>query len=302
MSLIFDIKRYSINDGPGIRVTIFFKGCPLNCVWCHNPEGISKKKEKLYNRQKCINCKSCVASCPNSALAMEYDDISTDANLCINCGECTEACPTGALEISGEELSAEQVMTEIKKESIVLDQSEGGVTFCGGEPLIHKKMLMELLDRCGELRIHRAVDTCLFASEEVVREVAGNCELILADLKHMDPQKHKEFTCQTNELILANIRMLAEEGYNFIVRIPLIEGVNADVENIKATAEFLASLPGAEERQVELLPYHNVGMGKHSRMGSRYNPLNIPMEKPSSETISRCISLFEEFGIEATAK
>jgi len=168
--------------------------------------------------------------------------------------------------------------------------------------MIHKKMLMELLDRCGELRIHRAVDTCLFASEEVVREVAGNCELILVDLKHMDPQKHKEFTGQTNELILANIRMLAEEGYNFIVRIPLIEGVNADEENIKATAEFLASLPGAEERQVELLPYHNVGVGKHSRMGSTYNPLNIPMERPAEEKIKLCLSIFESFGIPASAK
>ena len=117
----------------------------------------------------------------------------------------------------------------------------------------------------------------------------------------MDPQKHKEFTGQTNELILANIRMLAEEGYNFIVRIPLIEGINAHEENIKATAEFLASLPGAEERQVELLPYHNVGVGKHSRMGSTYNPLNIPMERPSPDTISHCISIFKEFGIEATS-
>lgn len=272
MSLIFDIKRYSINDGPGIRLTIFFKGCPLNCVWCHNPEGIKKEREKLHNRQKCIKC-----------------------------GGCADECPTGALQISGEELSVDEIMKEIKKESIVFDQSGGGVTFCGGEPLIHRKMLMELLDRCGDLRIHRAVDTCLFASEDVVREVAGKCELILADLKHMDPKKHKEFTGQTNELILSNIRMLAEEGYNFIVRIPLIEGVNADEDNIKASAEFLASLPGAKERRVELLPYHNVGAGKHSRMGSTYNPLNIPMEKPSSETISRCKSIFKEFGIEATS-
>ena len=262
MSLIFDIKRYSIHDGPGIRLTIFFKGCPLNCVWCHNPEGISPKKERLYNRQKCINC-----------------------------GGCAGECPTGAQEISGVELSVDDIMREIKKESIIFDQSGGGVTFCGGEPLMHKQMLLELLKKCGELRIHRTVDTCLFASEDVVREVAGNCELILADLKHMDPQKHIEFTGQRNELILSNIRMLAEEGYNFIVRIPLIEGVNADDENIRATAEFLASLPGSDERKVELLPYHEVAKGKHDKLKTIYNPDNIPMEKPSPETIARIMSI-----------
>jgi pyruvate formate lyase activating enzyme len=302
MSLIFDIKRYSINDGPGIRLTIFFKGCPLNCVWCHNPEGISPKREKLHNRQKCIHCKSCVASCPNSALAMEYDDISTDANLCINCGECTEACPTGALEISGKEISADDIMKEIRKETIVFDQSEGGVTFCGGEPLMHKTMLMELLKRCGELRIHRAVDTCLYASEETLLEVAGNCELILADLKHMDSNLHMKYTGVGNELIVSNIRSLANKGFNFIVRIPLIEGVNANEENILESAKFLSSLPDAERRPVELLPYHNIGVGKHSRMGSKYNPEKIHMDKPSAEKIQRSIEIFAENGITATSR
>lgn len=302
MSLIFDIKRYSINDGPGIRLTVFFKGCPLNCVWCHNPEGIKPTKEKLHNRQKCINCMSCVASCPNAALAMLYDNISTDANLCVNCGKCTEACPTGALEVSGEEISVDEIMKEIRKETIVFDNSAGGVTFCGGEPLMHKEMLLELLDRCGELRIHRAVDTCLYASEEVVREVARNCELILADLKHMDPQKHKEFTGQTNEIILSNIRMLAKEDYPFIVRIPLIDGVNADLESITAMAKFLSSLSGAKERKVEILPYHNVGAGKHSKMGSTYNPLQIRMERPSDDRLTECNRIFAQYGIESSTK
>ena len=302
MSLIFDIKKYSINDGPGIRLTVFFKGCPLNCIWCHNPEGISPKKEKMHNRNKCIKCKSCVGHCPNSALAMEYDEIITDANLCVGCGQCTEACPTGALEISGAELSVDDIMKEIKKESFVFDQSEGGVTFCGGEPLMHRALLMELLDKCGELRIHRAVDTSLYATESLVREIAQNCELILADMKHMDPAMHKKYTGESNELILSNIRMLANEGFSFTPRIPLIEGINADEQNITAVAQFLASLPGFEERTVELLPYHDVAKGKHEKLYTNYNPDNIPMDKPSPETIARCIAIFDKFGIEATSR
>ncbi len=298
MSYIFDIKRYSINDGPGIRLTVFFKGCPLSCVWCHNPEGIDKKQNKLYTREKCLNCQTCVNICPNTALAMTSEEISTDASLCVGCGKCADACPTKALEMSGKELSIDEIMTIIEKEIIIFDQSRGGVTFCGGEPLYNKEALLELLGRCRKLSIHTTVDTSLHSSPELVKEVALKCDLLLIDIKHMDSNLHYKYTGVKNELILSNIQMVAQMGVPYIIRIPLIEGVNADEKNITETARFISSLPG-KMPVVEFLPYHDIAKGKHAKLGSIYNPDNIPMEKPSKETIERCVEMFKDYGIEA---
>ena len=297
MSLIFDIKRYSINDGPGIRITIFFKGCPLSCVWCHNPEGISSKKEKLYTRKKCIGCGVCVAACPVKALTLTPEGIVTDPALCTLCGKCADVCPTTAMEISGSDYSVDELMREIEKETLVMDQSGGGVTFCGGEPLLFPKELVELLNLCGKLGIHRAVDTSLFAAPEIVREVMGKCELFLVDLKVMDSQKHRSFCGVPNELILSNLRMIAEAGMDFQIRIPLIEGVNADEENITRTAEFLASLPW-RDKKVGILPYHDIGKGKHEKLGTVYNPNGLPMAAPLDEAVNRTKEIFSRYGIE----
>ena len=301
MSYIFDIKRYSINDGPGIRLTVFFKGCPLSCTWCHNPEGINKGQNKLYNRQKCLNCLTCVNICPQTALAMIYDDISTDTSLCTGCGKCAESCPTKALEMSGKEMSTNEIMKIIEKEIIIFDQSRGGVTFCGGEPLYYKEALIELLDRCRKLSIHTTLDTSLHANPELVKEVAQKCDLLLIDIKHMDSDLHFKYTGVKNELILSNIKMVAKMGIPYIIRIPLIEGVNADEKNMAETANFISSLPGKMPK-VEFLPYHDIAKGKHTKLGSVYNPDNVPMEKPSKEVIERCVKTFKTAGIEAIVK
>ena len=301
MSYIFDIKRYSINDGPGIRLTVFFKGCPLSCVWCHNPEGIDKGQNKLYNKQKCLNCLTCVNTCPQTALAMMSDEISTDMSLCTGCGKCAEACPTKALEMSGKEMTTNEIMKIIEKEIIIFDQSRGGVTFCGGEPLYNKEALIELLDRCRKLSIHTTVDTSLHANPELVREVAGKCDLLLIDIKHMDSDLHHKYAGVKNELILSNIRMVAGIGVPYIIRIPLIEGVNADEKNMADTARFISSLPGKMPK-VEFLPYHDIAKGKHTKLGSIYNPNNVPMEKPSEEVINRCVKIFKSAGVEAIVK
>lgn len=296
----FDIKRYAINDGPGVRITLFLKGCPLSCVWCHNPEGISPRKEKLYTRKKCLQCQACVRVCPQGALTLDpAKGIVTDADKCRLCGKCTEICPTMALEMSGVSYTADELMREIEKETLMMDKSGGGVTFCGGEPLMHSGMLIELLQRCGKLGIHRAVDTTLFASSTVVRDVMEHTDLFLVDLKHMDSAKHQYFCGVPNERILSNLKMIAEAGKEIVVRIPLIEGVNTDEENMEESARFLSGLSSVP-KTVNFLLYHDIGHGKHEKLGTTYNPDKIPMKTPSERTLQRCREIFLQYGIDTT--
>nr|WP_321452995.1 glycyl-radical enzyme activating protein [uncultured Carboxylicivirga sp.] len=295
-SLIFDIKRYAINDGPGIRLTIFFKGCPLSCVWCHNPESISPQTQKMYSKQKCIGAQICIEVCPHDALQLTPNGIATDWDKCTACGKCAEVCPTKAIEMSGEQMDINHLLKTIESESLFFDQSGGGVTFSGGEPLMHYKTLLELLEKCGQRHIHRVVDTSLFSRSEIVKQVAEKTELFLIDLKHMNDEKHKKYTGVSNKLIHENIQLLSEMGSDFWIRIPLIEGVNADEENIKASAKFLGGL-NWPSKLVNLLPYHDVGKNKHLKLGSTYN--GDGMHEPSKETINRTIQIFANSGIEA---
>ena len=299
MSLIFDIKRYAINDGPGIRITLFMKGCPLSCLWCHNPEGIRNGKDKLYTRKKCLGCGACVRICPNHALQLTSEGITTDKQKCTLCGQCAEECPALAIEVSGTEYTPEYLMHEIEKEIPFMDQSDGGVTFCGGEPLLHPDFLLDMLKRCGKLGIHRAVDTTLLARKETIDEVMQHCELLLIDLKSMDSAVHKTFCDVPNELILENIRRVAATGFPYYIRIPLISGVNADEENIIRSATFLSSLPRHPEI-INLLPYHDIGKGKHEKLGTVYNPTGYRMATPSEEVQQRCIHIFANYGLKAT--
>ena len=303
--LIFDIKRYAINDGPGIRTTIFMKGCPLRCVWCHNPEGWTVQPQLLYKQTKCIGCGSCVAVCPQQTLRLTPDGICLTGNDCVLCGRCTEECPTTALEICGRAYTMDALMAEIEKERDVMDDSGGGVTLCGGEPLMYAEETLDILRELGRRGFHRTVDTTLFASWEVVEKVADECELWLIDLKLMDSDKHRLYTGVPNECILQNIRRLARTGARIFIRIPLIEGINADEENIDATARFLASLdapfsstsPSSSVLQVNLLPYHDVGKDKHHRMWSLYNQQGFPMTTPTEATQQRCRQQLEACGL-----
>ena len=278
--LIFDIKRYAINDGPGIRTTIFVKGCPLRCVWCHNPEGWSPQPQVLYKRLKCIGCHTCEQE-----------------------GFVVDDCPTKAREVCGREYTMDELMAEVEKERVIMEDSGGGVTICGGEPLMHPEGTLEILRELGRRGFHRTVDTTLYAQPDVVKAVAQECELLLIDLKLMDSEKHRLYTGVGNELILQNIRLIAEAGHDFRIRIPLIEGINADEQNIEATARFLYSLHSSPSQggvgggSVHLLPYHDVGKDKHLRMGSRYNPQGYPMATPTDETLQRCRQQLEAYGL-----
>ena len=276
---IFDIKRYAINDGPGIRTTIFVKGCPLRCVWCHNPEGWTAEPQVLYKRSKCIGCHTCEQE-----------------------GFVADDCPTKAREVCGRQYTMDELMGEVEKERDIMQDSGGGVTICGGEPLMHPDGTLAILRELGRRGFHRTVDTTLYAHSDVVKAVARECELLLVDLKLMDTEKHRRYTGVGNELILQNIRLIAEAGHPFQIRIPLIEGINADEQNIEQTARFLNTLPppyggGAGGGAINLLPYHDVGKDKHLRMGSRYNPQGYPMSTPTEESQQRCRQQLEAYGL-----
>jgi len=203
------------------------------------------------------------------------------------------------MKFGGKAWEMDELMKVIEKERQVMEDSGGGVTLCGGEPLMHPQYTLELLEELGRRRFHRTVDTTLFAHPNVVKQVAERCELFLVDLKLMDSERHRFYTGVPNENIHANIRMIAEMGYDFFIRIPLIEGVNADEQNIEASAQFLSSIPW-KQKKVNLLPYHDIGKGKHEKLGTTYNPDTIPMSPPSAETQKRCVAQFEQYGLTAT--
>ena len=292
--LIFDIKKYAINDGPGIRMTIFFKGCNLNCQWCHNPESLSPKVQKMYTASKCIGAVKCLDNCPNDALTLTEEGIVTDFDVCNLCGKCAEVCPTKAFEMLGSNIPISELMKKIDNEAVFFDQSGGGVTFSGGEPLMHSEYLLQALKECGKRMYHRVVDTTAFTNIDTLLEVADNCEMFLVDLKVMDSQKHKEFTGVSNEKILSNIKELAKTDCDLVFRIPLIKNVNDDEENIRNTAEFIQSL-NLVKTEVNLLPYHKVAENKMTKLGVPDD--FIQFEEPSKSKIEEIISIFKEYGI-----
>lgn len=295
--LIFDIKRYSINDGPGIRVTIFLKGCPLNCQWCHNPESISPKIQKLFTASKCIGCEECCRVCPVQACRLTPEGIVTDDSLCTLCGKCAEVCPTLATEMSGCYRSVDELLEIIEKERPFFDQSGGGVTFSGGEPLLYPDFLIEILDACGKQQIHRAIDTSGFVKTATLLEVAKHTDLFLYDLKMIDAEKHKRYTGVDNQLILENLKILAESGAVIRVRIPLIGGVNDDDASIEAAAAFVVGLSG-EKKLVDLLPFHNVAKGKDMKLGQERDLSGLC--EPTPDDLERVIRIFAGHGLVAS--
>lgn len=298
MGMIFDIKRYAIHDGPGIRVTVFLKGCPLRCAWCHNPESLAPGREIMYNAAKCIGCGECVRACPRDACRLDSKrGVVVDGRRCVRCGACAAACPSLALEMVGEEPTVEQILAVVEKQRTVIDQSGGGITLSGGEPLMQPEFAIELLDACGKRGLHRAVDTAGFAPTDVVLRVADRTELFLFDLKMIDSEKHKRWTGVSNEGILANLEALAGAGAEIEIRIPLVKGINSDTSDIQAAAAFIAGLAGAP-KPVVLLPFHNVAKAKCAKLGRVVAP--APLAEPSEEDIQRIVAQFANHHLTAT--
>jgi len=260
----FDIKRYALHDGPNIRTTVFFKGCPLRCFWCHNPEGIDPAIEIATVQERCIGCRECVEGCPETALAWSGKTIERDLSACSLCLNCVEICPSLAHEGVGWTASIDAVIKEIEKDLMFFDQSGGGVTFSGGEPLHQAAWLIELLKRCRALEIHCSVDTSGYGEKETLLEVARYTDLFLFDLKVMNPELHKKFTGVDNGLILRNLQALDEIGAAVRVRFPLIAAVNDSVENVEEMARFVAGL--TQINDIDILVYHDLAGPKYRKL------------------------------------
>jgi len=298
MGIIFDIKRYAIHDGPGIRVTVFFKGCPLRCAWCHNPESIERNREIMYTAAKCIGCGECARACPVDACRIDRKQGGiVDPAAFTLCGACVNACPARALEMVGEEMSVIDILNIVEKQRTIIDQSDGGITISGGEPLMQPKFLIELLDACGRHGLHRAIDTAGLAPTETLLRVAKRTDYFLFDLKMVDPEKHKYWTGVNNALILKNLTALAETGAEIEIRMPLIKGVNCEPEEINAVAAFIAALPGGP-KPVAMLPFHDLATAKRAKLGKPAEERTL--EEPGDDDIQRVAAQFTKHKVAVT--
>jgi len=294
--LVFNIQRYCIHDGPGIRTIVFLKGCPLRCLWCQNPEGMLPRPEIFLYKEKCFGCGRCVITCPAKAIEIYEGKSRTNRDLCKRCGKCVEVCPTEARVLMGKWFTPEEVFNVVVRDRVFYETSGGGVTLSGGEPLAQPEFTIAVLKLCRDAGIHTAIETSGYASWEVLRRVLEYTDLILYDFKHMDPRKHKEYTGVSNELILENARRISRESSVPIwARVPIIPGYNDSFENFEATARFIANELGKAVKQVNLLPYHRLGESKYERLERSYS---LAIEPPTEEHMLRLKKIFESYGLE----
>ena len=271
-AFVFNIMRFATHDGPGIRTVVFFKGCPLSCWWCHNPESQSFLPDRLYFAERCRHCLECAAICPEHAIS-EVDGVVYTSAACTLCATCTTVCMAEARQIAGQRYTVEELIAEVEKDVVFFDESAGGVTLSGGEPLSQPVFVASFLAACQDRGISTTLETCGFAQPEVFQQAALQADFVLFDLKLIDPAKHLRYTGVSNDLILRNLEQLVAGRRPLTVRIPVIPGVNDSTEDIGGFVEYLSRLrPPA----IELLPYHRIGADKYRRLGLPYKLNDAP--------------------------
>ena len=290
---IFNIMRFAVNDGPGIRTTVFLKGCPLACAWCHNPEGLQGGHEVAYRQERCARCGACVDACPEHALRATGEGIERSAELCVACGTCAGACVSGAREEMGRDITVDALLEELVKDRVFYDASGGGVTFSGGEPLMQFDFLVAALSACRAAGVRTAVETTGFAPAGKVLALVPLTDLFLYDVKFADEERHRKFTGVSNVRILENLRLLSEAGAPVIVRLPLVPGVNEDDENIRAIASLTADLGTIPS--IHLLPFHAAAAGKYHALGMTYAMEGL--HSPPRELVDHVAAMITAHGV-----
>jgi pyruvate formate lyase activating enzyme len=297
MGIVFDIQTYAIYDGPGIRTCIFFKGCPLSCAWCHNPESQRPRPEMGYIVSRCARCGTCVEACPNEALTLDKDTIKRDRERCTICGLCQSTCPNGAHEMIGYETSAGAVVDNVVCDRPFFAESSGGVTLTGGEPTMQREFLLETARLLRKDRVHTALETCGYFANELIPDLIDQIDLFLYDIKHIDSDIHKRFTGVANDEILDNfVRILKKAGPTRIIpRVPLIPCFNADRRSLEGICLFLKK--ARYRGPVHLMPYNRMAKSKYEKVGrgGRYRD----MGELSGDMIDGLIALLADRGFEA---
>jgi pyruvate formate lyase activating enzyme len=295
--IILNIQGYCIHDGPGIRTSVFLKGCPLRCLWCQNPESHSFYPELLFVEEKCTGCGRCIQVCPEKAIRMHGKLSQTDRGLCKSTGLCVDACPNEARTVIGKRATAAEIFKEIAADSLFYQESGGGVTLSGGEPLAQPEFASNILKKCRDAGFHTALDTCGYANWTIAREVLRQVNLVLFDFKHMNPEMHKKYTGISNERILENAKKIHHEmSIPMRARVTLVPGRNDSPENLEATARFVAN-ELSKEIPVHLLPYHRLGEAKWERLDRKNETASIQI--PGEQQLAECRQIFESFGLNA---
>ena len=295
---IFDIKKFALHDGPGIRTTVFCKGCPLRCIWCHNPESLSPEAELSFSVDKCIGCGTCIDTCPNDAMRIDAGARTCNRDLCVQCGKCVAGCFSGALEMIGREVSVEDVMVEVRKDVQFYRTSGGGVTVSGGEPLMQSEFTTALLRQCQTEDFHTALDTSGQAPWESLEAAAAHADLVLYDLKHIDPAAHEQHTGARNDQILKNLRRLGGLGTPIEIRMPIVPGLNDSGQDIDAAGEFISGLDNVVG--VRLLSYHRLAAAKYERLGCA-NPSG-DLESPDADHLMQIAERLTGFSLTVFAE
>jgi pyruvate formate lyase activating enzyme len=291
---LFNIQRFSTEDGPGIRTTVFFKGCPLSCGWCHNPEGIAPSPQLVWYGVRCIGDRECVKICPENALNLTADGMEIDRSLCKACGACADACPSAALEIIGKEWTLDEIVDEVKRDSVFYETSGGGVTVSGGEPLVRHEFAIAFMNRCREAGLHVALDTSGYAAPGIFRPAAAAADMVLLDLKQMDADSHLKLTGVPLEPILKNARLLGETIKPVWVRTPVIPGATESDDNIAAVASFIAEyIPNCA--RYDLLPFSNLCVSKYERLAMKFGHRSTPLIR--HERMEELKRIAEERGV-----